>query len=345
MEKLKINFKEKLLNKDFLKLAFKNLGLIVFIIIFVILFSTFFGTENQLIGVALITGLLLFRKVGIGIDVKQAPFVIFVICMVIAICNLLSYINIYLAILINAIAVFTLMIFSTIRLQYKTYITFILFYIFAYGSAIPEGRWLYRISAFVFSGLLLAIIHFIYNKNNETCKKVSEIFSEFNLQNESYVFTLKMTIGITIAMLFSDMLGLAKGMWISITVMSLTQPEFEISKNRIIWRISGTLIGALIYFALFEHILPESSIIFITFILSYIYTFIKSYHIQIIFITINSLNAAKEVFDSGHPIIFRISFLFLGIIIALIVIFLENKFLNKRLKPICEEQTNFQEEK
>lgn len=338
MGKLKINFKEKFLNKNFFKLAIKNLGLIAFIIIFVILFSAIFGSENQLIGVALITGILLFKQIGIGIDIKQAPFIIFAICIIMMICNLLSFTNIYLSVFVNAIAVFTLMIFSTIRLAYKTYIPFILFYIFAHGNTIPDGRIIYRIGAFIFSGLTLAIIHFIYNKNNENCKKVSEIFSSFNLENDSYVFTLKMTIGITVAMIFADILGFAKGMWISITVMSLTQPEFETTKNRIKWRISGTLIGILIYLLLFEFVLPENSIIFITFILSYVYTFIKDYHIQMIFITINSLNAAKEVFDSSHPSIFRISFLCLGIMIALIIVFLEHKIFDKKIKDNCKEE-------
>lgn len=332
MKNIKINFKEKFLNKDFFKLAIKNLCLISFIIIFVLLFSGIFGSENLLIGVALISGILMFKSIGTGLDKNQAPFVIFGICILIMICNLLSFINMYLSIFINAIAIFALMLFFTVRLHYKTYMPFILFYIFAQGTPIPEGRAIYRISAFILSGLILAIVHFIFNKKDENTKKVSEIFSALNLQNESYVFTLKMTIGITTAMFFSDMLGVAKGMWISITVMSLTQPDFEVTKNRIKWRISGTLIGAIIYLIFFEFILPDSSIIFISFILSYVYTFLKHYHIQMVFITINALNAAKGIFTSGHSIIFRLSFLFLGVLIALIIVFLENKFFTPKIK-------------
>lgn len=326
------NIKEKFLNKEFFKLALKKLILLIGIIIFIILFSGVFGKENQLIGVGVITGLLMFKNIGLGINKKQAPFIIILICLVMAICNIFSFYNIYLAIFLNAFAVFFLMLFSTIRLHYRTYIPFILMYIFAQDSNIPEGRILYRFLAFFISGILIAFSHYIYNKNDENLKNAFEIIKDIKLERDKYIFIIKSIIGITVAMLFSDIMGLEKGMWIVITVMSLTQPDFKTTEHRIKARIKGTFIGFILYLILFKLFVPEIFISILALFISYIYSFIKEYYIQIIFITITSLNAASDIFETHHSIILRILFVSLGSLIAFIIIFFEKKFLDKNFK-------------
>lgn len=331
------NLKENFFNKDFFKLAIKNLILIIGIVIFVILFSAIFGKENQLIGVGLITGLLMFKNISIGLYRKEMPFIIIGICVLMGICNIFSFYNIFLAIFLNAIAIFFLMLFSTVHVHFKAYIPFILMYIFAQDCDIPKDRMFYRFLAFFISGVLLSICHYIYNKNDENCKKFSQIIKEFTLKKDNYVFTIKMTLGVTIAMFLADIIGIEKGMWICITVMSLTQPHFEATHHRIKFRILGTLTGLIIYLILFKILIPESIAIIFASFLSYVYTFVKSYYIQIIFITINSLNAAKDIFDTNYSIILRVSFVILGALIAFCIVFLEKRFLDKNVKYDDEE--------
>lgn len=325
--------KEKLFNKDFLKLCLKNLILIISIILFVILFSSIFGKENLLIGVALITGILMFTKTDLGLNKKETPFIIIGISLITAICNLVSFYNIYLSIFFNFTAIFLLMLISTVKLHYKIYMPFILMYIFAVGNKIPYGGALKRVSAILTFGVVLAFIHIIFNRKELGGKTLKSIFKEFNLKNESSIFTLKMAIGITLAMFFGDIIGLERGMWISITVMSLTQPNFEVTKNRIKWRLIGTVIGIICFFILFEWLIPEDYTVFLIYILAYIYTFIKNYQIQMVFVTMNSLSAAREVFEGGsyHSSIVRVSFIIVGVIITLFIVFLEKKFFGKKV--------------
>ena len=326
------NIKQKIFNKKTLKLLIENLFILLGIIIFVILFSNIFGVENQLIGVGLITGLLLFKDIGIGIVRKEAAFVIILICFVMAICNILSFYNIYLAIFLNAFAILFLMLFSTVKVYYKTYIPFILMYIFAQDIDIPEGRVIYRFLAFFISGILMGLCHYIYNKNDEDAKKFIQIVKEIKFEKNTYIFIIKMVIGLTVAMFFADIMGIQKGMWIVITVMSLTQPNLEETHYRMKSRVKGTLIGLILYLILFKFIVPISFIPIVMFFISYIYCFIKNYYIKIIFITINSLNAASSIFNTYDSILLRISFIIFGTLIAFVIIFLEHKFLDSKLE-------------
>ena len=141
-------------------------------------------------------------------------------------------------------------------------------------------------------------------------------------------FALRMAIGLTISMFIGGIFGFVKGMWISATVLSLTQPHYEQTKERIGQRIIGTIIGAILFIILFCFIVPKSMDTIVLLVLSYIYTFIKPYKIQMIFITLNALAAAMILFDASISVPMRIAFVLVGVVIAFIV----NKVLYSRFE-------------
>lgn len=318
--------------KSILQLAIKNLLTLLLIVVFIIIFSAIFGSENQLIGVGLITGMIMFKQIDLGLNKKQAPFIIFTICIFMAISNIVSFYSAFLGIIFNIFNIYLFMSLSTVHLAYKTYIPFVLMYIFADGVPIEASQIKNRVLSFLISGIFLSLIYAISHRKLENGKTIKDIFKEMSLTKETTVFNIKMTLGLTIAMFLINYFNIQKGMWISITVMSLTQPHFHITKERIKHRSLGTIIGFILYLLIFGGLIPTQFLGIITALLAYIYTFIKNYYIQIIFITINSLNAAKGIFNTSYQAgIYRLSFIFLGIIIALFTIFIE-KMLDKKVK-------------
>lgn len=326
--------------KDFFKLALKNLVLIAIIIIFISSFSSIFGYINQFLGVALITAILMFLNINIGIDKKQAPFVIFGLYFLIAVAITIERYNIYLAIVTNALTIFTIMILTTVKVEFKPYIPFMLMYIFAQGNPCPMEEIWKRFFILVGCGLVLAILYYARNrKSEEEGKTVKEIFKSISLENQTTVFSIKMAIGVTLAMFIIDFWGMTRGMWISACTLAITQPHSKTTRQTMKLRVLGTIIGILGYFLIFgAYIIPQQYFVYLTFLLAYVYTFIKNYIIQVIFITINALNAAQVIFESNfHSILSRISFIGLSCIIVLFVLLLEKIFLDKKVKE-CQQE-------
>ena len=326
------------MKKDFFKLAIKNLLQLLCIIAFIVGFSAILGSENQLIGVGLVTGIIMFYNIDLGLDKKQAPFIIFGLCLLMAVANIVSVYNVYLAILFNIITIYLFMTLSTVHLKNKTYIPFILMYIFAEGMPIEPNQIPKRALAFILSGILLTLVYCIKHRKLENGKTIKDIYNNISISKETTVFNIKMALGLTISMFLTEFFNIEKGMWISMTVSSLTQPHFHMTKERIKDRFLGTIIGVICFFILFGGLIPTEFLGIIAAILSYIYTFVKSYYIQIIFITISSLNAAKSVFTTPfYSGVYRLSFILIGILIVLFVVFLE-KILDKKVKEYPNDE-------
>ncbi len=321
--------------KEFMKLAFKNFLQIAFIMLFVSWFSSSFGSVNQLIAVGFVTAAIMLFSLDIGIDKKQAPFVIFGLHLLIAIAITIEQYNIYIAIITNALTIFIIMILMTVKLMFRTYIPFMLMFIFAQGNPVPKDEILKRFLLVVGCGIVLSILYFIrHRKNTEETKTIQEIFKNIDMKHETSVFCIKMVIGVTIAMFIIDIFGMKRGMWISACTLALTQPHFNTSKERMKLRLIGTAIGVIGYFLLFGgFLIPQQYFAYLTAILAYVYTFIKNYTIQAIFITINALNAAQVIFNNNfHSVISRISFILLSCLIVIIIGYLEHKILDKNVE-------------
>lgn len=79
------------------------------------------------------------------------------------------------------------------------------------------------------------------------------------------------------------------------------------------------MIGAIIFIILFNFLIPKSLDSIVLLVIGYIYSFIKPYKIQMIFVTLNSLAAAMILFDTSISVSMRIFFVIIGIVIAVLV--------------------------
>lgn len=296
-----------------------NLITIIIIVGFVIVFGMIFGTENELIGVGTITGILMFRQLGCGLDKKQAFGLIIQLSITLATSSLLSSFGLLYGLIANTIAIFSLMYFFVYRIEYKLYIPFLLIYIFAQSTVVPMELQLHRMLAMITSGILFAIVIRFFSKSNDTLT-LKEYVNLIGYKSNEAIFCYKMTIGVVIAMAIGDLLQIERTMWISMTVMSILQPILADTYDRMKGRIIGTLAGFVLSFGVLELVPPEYLLV-VTAIMTYIYTFIQDYQIKMVFITVNSLNAADGIFGPYlyHSALYRLIYLFAGIAIALAV--------------------------
>lgn len=75
------------------KSIFSNLLKLVFITLFVGVFSQIFGTNNSLTWVCVLIGTMMYWYMDIGINIKQAPFVIVLMFLQIGFSNKLAQIT------------------------------------------------------------------------------------------------------------------------------------------------------------------------------------------------------------------------------------------------------------
>lgn len=310
----------KIKNLSF-KQLFVNLILIIGIIIFVQLFSKIFGAENSLLSVAVVTAILMCGVMEIELPMKDSILTIIITLIVMGISAYLGRLNLLAGILINfTIVFFTIYIFTN-KVNTKTFLPFILCYVFLEGNPVIIENLPLRIAATAVGGVFIALAYYITHskQQNFAYSSLYEQLASIKKDSLQFNFSLRMALGIAVAMIVGNYFGFQKSMWISITVMSLTQPHLHQTKERIKYRVFGTILGALIFVVVFNLLIPNNLTTYAFLILSYIYTFIKEYKVQIVFITINSLGAAMILYGMSVSVLMRISFILAGTVIALVV--------------------------
>ena len=203
----------------------------------------------------------------------------------------------------------------------KLYLPFVLCYVFLQGSPATDSELPIRIISLFIGGALVAIIYYLTHRKaeEEDRRTIKDMLSNIDIHSLQTNFSLRMAIGITVAIFIGTVFDFTKGMWITSTVLSLTQPYYTDIKEKIGQRLVGTVIGAIIFIILFNFLIPKSLDSIVLLVIGYIYSFIKPYKIQMIFVTLNSLAAAMILFDASTSVPMRIFFVIIGIVIAVLV--------------------------
>lgn len=305
------------------KLLLSKLFTLLGIILFVSSFSMIFGSENSLTGVVVITAILMYKHVDVNLYFKDAIIALIIAFIIMPLGSYLSTINPWIGLIVNFIIMFLLTFTFTTgeATKNKAYVPFILGYVFLQGNPISIQQLPSRFMAVSIGAILIIFFYFKYHRKDTSNSEftLKNIYSNIDFTSLHFNFALRMALGVSLAMLIGDLLGLTKAMWISVSAMSITQPCYYQSKTRMKERIISTIIGAILFIILFEIIVPDKFIALLTLTLSYIYSFVEKYHIKIVFVTISSLGAAIILYDTAVSVPLRIVCVILGTIVAIIV--------------------------
>lgn len=321
------------------KIAIKNICFnflkVIFIISFVILFSKIFGSINTLTGISILVALMTFWCIDIGINKKQAPFIIVLLFLLTGISNRLAMFNPILGLIINFATTFLITYIPSNKPEYKAYMAFILCFIFNESNPATGHDFLTRMISLLIGSLLVAVVYFFrHRKSDLKYDSVQGHLKNIDITSDRFIVSIKMAIGVSIAMLIGTLLGLKRTMWIAISVMSLTQIDFEQTKIRFKNRIISTILGSIVFVILFQLLVPDEYDFIASLVLTYIYAFLTDYKYQVILITVNSLSSALALFDASTAIELRIVLIISGCILGYLI----NKINFKKLF-----QKNFKE--
>ncbi len=158
-----------------MKKIFKNLFMIACIIISVGLCSTIFGSNNSLTWVGIIVGIMLYWKLDIGVNKKEAPIVILALFAFTGIANRIAEINPILGLIVNLISIFIIMYIPSEKPEYKAYIPFVLIYILDQSNVAVGEDFYTRMLSLVIGGIITGAVYYFRHKNSEEGKHISNI--------------------------------------------------------------------------------------------------------------------------------------------------------------------------
>lgn len=155
-----------------------------------------------------------------------------------------------------------------------------------------------------------------------------------NLSSNSIKFSyaLRMALGISIGGFIMDFFHLSEGRWILLTILSLINPMYEVSKEKTKDRIWATVIGSMITLILFTMLKDPTSINVVLILVGYISSFASKYKYNMICVTISAIGSAALIKNAHLLIINRLLFIILGAIMVTII--------NKLVLPHNIERVN-----
>ncbi|MEE0253051.1 MAG: FUSC family protein [Acutalibacteraceae bacterium] len=338
--------KKKPTNKavQILKLIGTKTLLFAFIILFIVGFSALFGPTATYSGVCVVTALLMFLKLDIGIKHTQAPFVIFGLFVLTGLSAFAAAVNPWLGILVNFITVCAIMVLSGQRAEYRSFMPFLLCYIFTQSTPVYGIDFGMRIASLAAGGALVGIIYFIVHRK-KPCPKVGILGAIKNTataySSVKTRFFLRMAIGMTIAMFIGDMIGSSRTLWLSLPILSLTQLKPHETAHRTVYRIFATIVGGIVYIAIFDFIIPAEYLNLGLLISGYIYTYITKYQFQQIFVVISALGSAHSIgLESAVAWPGRFIYLLIGVLIVAGLLMIDNANIWKKLKKSTSKENS-----
>lgn len=287
-----------------------------FVMLFVMLFTLVFSSDNSYIGVAMITGIMMFKFIDLYIPYKKSPCLIIGLFLLIGVSAWLSQFNPFSGFFINFITIIIFLTLSSADMESKSYMPFILCYIFIQANPVSDDKMPLRMLALFIGSILVSFTYAFFHRKSDYTHPIHALFKLLHPDTLHFQFIIRMALGEALAMFLGDFFHIPRYMWIALTIMSLTQPFYAKTKERIKHRFIGTIFGSLIFALVFQWLIPSEYLAICFLLLNFIYTFITDYKIQMVFITINSLNAAMILFDTRTSVFLRIVMICSGIFIA-----------------------------
>ncbi|MCD3288862.1 FUSC family protein, partial [Clostridium botulinum C/D] len=174
----------------------------------------------------------------------------------------------------------------------------------------------------------------LYNLENQNyIDKTNPVPSEFNVMNVlkrnftanslKFSYAFRLAICVSISIFIMDYFKIHEARWMAYTVFSIVQPYSEHSKIKSLQRLKGTLIGGIIFivlFSIFKDPIIRSVIVIGA---GYIDGYNTTYDKKMICVTISALGTAAVTASIGSILGYRILFVLLGLVVALMA----NKFI------------------
>ena len=189
--------------------------------------------------------------------------------------------------------------------------------LFSFGSVVLLGydvtgrEYTFRVIGLLV-GMVICMIVFYKNQRNRAYRRTFlDLFREFDLKSARSRWYVKLTLIVSSAMLFMNLLGLPRAMWAGIACMSVCLPFTEDCIPRSVSRGMFNVVGCLLFIVLYL-ILPKSMYPYIGMIGGIGVGYSAGYPWQTAFNTFGALSIAAGIFGMPAAIALRIGANVLG---------------------------------
>ena len=285
---------------------FKVYLVMAFCVAVVSLYSSLTGNDNSVVGVTVLLAVLVLRQADFGIRTTHGLGSILGIFTILItgprVSNLVSPVP---AFFVNVICILLLMILGCHNVIMYNHSTFVLGYLLLLGYDVTGQEYALRIAG-LFIGMLICMAIFYKNQKNRPYRRTFiDLFREFDIRSARSRWYLKLTLIVSSAMLFMNLLGLPRAMWAGIACMSVCLPFTEDcasrAGNRGLFNIVGCLLFIVLYLAL-----PESMYPYIGMIGGIGVGYSAGYAWQTAFNTFGALSIAAGLFGMPAAVALRI---------------------------------------
>ena len=284
---------------------FKVYLVMAFCVAVVSLYSKLTGSNNSVVGVTVLLAVLVLRQADFGIRTTHGLFCIAGIYGILMagprIANSVSAVP---AFAVNIICIMLLMILGCHNVIMYNHSTFVLGYLLLLGYDVTGAEYIKRVEGLAVGMLLCMFIFYKNQKNRPYRRTFLDLFREFDLNSARGRWYLKLTLIVSSAMLFMNLLGLPRAMWAGIACMSVCLPFTEDGKMRAVDRGVFNIAGCALFLVLYL-ILPESGRSMIGIIGGIGVGYSAGYKWQTVFNTFGALAIAASLFGLPMALLLR----------------------------------------
>ena len=240
---------------------FKVYLVMAFCVAVVSWYSKLTGSNNSVVGVTVLLAVLVLRQADFGIRTTHGLFCIAGIYGILMIGpRIANSVSAVPAFAVNIICIMLLMILGCHNVIVYNHSTFVLGYLLLLGYDVTGAEYIKRVEGLLVGMILCMVIFYKNQKNRPYRRTFLDLFREFNLNSARGRWYLKLTLIVSSAMLFMNLLGLPRAMWAGIACMSVCLPFTEdcIARSGKRWQfnIVGCAIFIILYLVLSESMYP-----------------------------------------------------------------------------------------
>ena len=285
---------------------FKVYLVVAFCFAVVTIFSQLFGSANSVVGVSVLLAVMVLRQVDFGIKTSHSIGVIFCIFGILAVGPKASNLaGPFLAFFINLICIFSILFLCCHNVIMSNHSTFVLTYLLLQGYDVSGQDFQRRLFALAVGAVICAAVFWHTHKDRTYKRGFRHLFEEFHWTSTRNQWYLRLTLGLSSAMLIGALLRLPRVMWIGIASMSVLLPFTTDMTYRVKRRAPFNILGCGIFLLLYR-LLPDSLYAFIGIIGGIGVGYSAGYAWQTVFNTFGALAIATEAFGLSAAIILRI---------------------------------------
>ena len=285
---------------------FKILLTVSFCFAFVALFTLFFGSANSVAGVFVLLCVLAFRRADLGIHAPHAVVGMILIYGILCVGPHLSNMLVpALSFFVNTAGILLIMILGCFSVAMSNHSTFVLGYLLLQGYDVSGTDYLMRIAGLTAGCFLTVIIYYRNHRGRKYEKKFPDLFREFRISSSRTRWQLRLTLGVSTALLLGTLLHIPRVMWIGIAAMSVLQPARKDLFQRVKFRAPGNILGGCLFLFL-SLLLPGDVCSYIGLIGGIGVGLSASYGWQAVFNSFGGIALAVSVFGMPAAILLRI---------------------------------------